>query len=309
MPVYADVARAVRDLSRSQNAAVKAEQLRALGLSRHAILARVKRGRLVPRFKGVYVVGDPELLPLAAESAALLAIGDNAVLSHRSAARVWGLAGADPQVIDVTVIGRRPHPREGVRLHYVKTITDLTTHSNLRITTPARTLIDFASRATSSELADAFGDARARRLLTDRELDAALKRAPRNHPGAAIVRAMLREGGTYDRSKAERLMRALCKQAELPQPLPNIVLNGHLVDFLWPDQKLIIEVDGYDSHGNRRAFEDDRRRDQTHVAAGYVVVRITWHQLQHEPIALAARIAQALAHRAAGLTNLLTNCS
>jgi very-short-patch-repair endonuclease len=246
----------------------------------------------------VYIVGDPELLPLASESAALLSFGEDAVLSHRSAAAIWGLAQPNPQMIDVTAIGRRPHPREGIRLHYAKVLQDTTTHQNLRVTTPARTLIDFASQASSSELSDAFGDARAKRLITDRKLNAALKRAPRNHPGAAVIRAMLREGGTCDRSKAERLMRTLCRQAELPQPITNIVLNGHLVDFFWPDQRLIIEVDGYDTHGNRRAFENDRRRDQTHVAAGYVVIRITWRQLQHEPIALAARIARALAHRA-----------
>jgi very-short-patch-repair endonuclease len=299
MPADGDVARAVRRLSRSQNAAVRAEQLHAIGLTRHAILARVKRGRLVPRFKGVYIVGDPALLPLANESAALLSLGDRAVLSHRSAATVWGLAEPDPQVIDVTVIGSRPHAREGVRLHYAKSLTDTTTHSNLKLTTPARTLIDFASQASSSELADAFGDARAKRLITDAKLNAALKRAPRNHPGAAVVRGMLREGGTYDRSKAERLMRALCREAELSQPLTNVLLNGYLVDFLWPDQRLIVEVDGYGTHGNRLAFENDRRRDQAHVAAGYVVIRITWQQLQREPIALAARIAQALARRAA----------
>ena len=299
MPVDVDVARAVQRLSRSQNAAVRAEQLHAVGLSRHAILARVKRGRLVPKFKGVYIVGDPELLPLATESAALLSLGENAVLSHRTAAAIWGLAQPDPQVIDVTVIGCRPHRRDGVRLHYAKALTDVTIESNLRITTPARTLIDFASQASTSELADAFGEARANRLITDAKLNAALKRTPRNHPGAAVVRRMLAEGGTYDRSKAERLMRALCHQAELPQPLTNLILNGHLVDFFWPAQRLIVEVDGYGTHGNRLAFENDRRRDQTHFAAGYVVIRITWLQLQHEPLAVAVRIAQSLVQRAA----------
>jgi very-short-patch-repair endonuclease len=175
----------------------------------------------------------------------------------------------------------------------------MTVHENLAITTPARTLIDFASQASTSELADAFGEARAKRLITDKKLKAALERAPRNHPGAAIVRAMLCEGGTYERSKAERLLRSLCKKAELPQPVTNTTLHGYLVDFLWPDERLIIEVDGYGTHGNRQAFENDRRRDQVHVAAGYVVVRITWEQLQSEPLAVAVRIAQALAIRAA----------
>jgi very-short-patch-repair endonuclease len=293
------LAREVTRVSRRHNGAISTEELLRAGLTADGIRARVRRGRLVWQFHGVYTVGDPRLMPLARPSAALLSLGECAVLSHRSAAAVWGLAEPDPQVIDVALVGANRRGRQGVRLHRVKTLTDITTHSNLRITTPARTLIDFASQATSSELSDAFGEARAKRLITDAKLHAALRRAPRNHRGAAIVRRLLNQGGSYDRSRAERLMRSICRQAELSQPLTNVILNGHLVDFFWPEQRLIVEVDGYDTHGNRQAFENDRRRDQTHIAAGYVVIRITWHQLQHGPIALAARIAQALARRAA----------
>jgi predicted transcriptional regulator of viral defense system len=204
MGVRRSLAREVMVLSRRHNGAIAAEELERVGLTREAIRARVRRGRLVRAFHGVYIVGDPELMPLAKQSAALLSLGEDAVLSHRSAAAVWGLAEVDTQVIDVTIIGANRRRRGGVRLHRVKTLADTTHHSNLRITTPARTLIDFASQASTSELADAFGEARAKRLLTDAKPYAALKRAPRNHPGAAVVRAMLREGGTYDRSKAVR---------------------------------------------------------------------------------------------------------
>ncbi len=160
-------------------------------------------------------------------------------------------------------------------------------------------MIDLAAEASAAELAEAFGEARAKRLVTDAELKAALSSLPPNHCGAAIVRRLLREGGsTYDRSKAERLMRRLLKTAGLPQPRVNVMLGGYLVDFLWPDAKLIVEVDGYATHGDRTAFENDRLRDQAHAAAGYVVVRITWRQLQHEPLAVVARIAQILARRA-----------
>jgi very-short-patch-repair endonuclease len=287
--------------SRAQNGAIDTEQLRAAGLTRHAIHARVKRGRLVRQFHGAYVVGDPELMPLARQSAALLSLGPTALLSHRSAAALWGLATADPEMIDVTIVGCNRRPREGVRLHRVQRLDprDIATQSNLRVTSPARTMLDFAVQATPTELADAFGEARAKRLLTDAALTGALKRAPRNHQGAALVRTMLREGGTYDRSKAERLMRRLCRQAQLPQPLVNVRLSGFLVDFYWPDHRLIVEVDGYGTHGSRRAFESDRRRDQVQAAAGYLVIRITWRQLQDEPLAVIARIAQAMVQRAA----------
>ena len=288
-------------LSRAQQGAVTVEQLWKAGLTRTEVRTRVRHGRLVHLFRGVYSVGDPALMPLVRPSGALLSLGPDALISHRSAAALWGLTEADPSIVDVTIAGRNLRPRPGIRLHRVKQLhpTDATTRENLRLTSPARTMIDFAPQATSSELHQAFGDARAKRLVTDRALNAALDRLPKNHPGAAIVRAMLREGSTYDRSKAERIVRQLCRESELPQPVVNHHLHGFLVDFLWPEEKLILEVDGYGTHGTRQAFENDRRRDQVHAAAGYVVIRVTWDQLLNEPLAVLARIAQALARRAA----------
>jgi very-short-patch-repair endonuclease/predicted transcriptional regulator of viral defense system len=301
MAVRRDLPRRIARIQRGQNGAISGDQMRAAGISRGAIRARMARGRLVRVFRDVYAAGDPELMPLVRSAAALLAIGEDSALSHRSAASVWGLAHADPFTVDVTVAGRKLGTRDGIRVHCVRSLhrDDTSTHENLRLTSPARTLIDFASDATTSELHHAFAEARAKHRLTDAALLAALHRLPSNHPGAAIVRAMLKAGDTYDRSTAERLMRKLCRQAELPQPLVNRPLHGFLVDFLWPDLKLILEVDGHGTHGTRRAFENDRRRDQVHAAAGYLVIRVTWEQLEQEPLAVIARIAQALARRAA----------
>lgn len=86
---------------------------------------------------------------------------------------------------------------------------------------------------------------------------------------------MLRDGASYDRSAAERLARSLCHEAQLPQPLVNRPLHGFLVDFLWPEAMLVLEVDGYATHSGRRAVERDRRRDQVLVPAGFVVIRVT----------------------------------
>jgi len=295
------ISRRITRLSRAQNGALTTEQLHSVGLTRDAIRTRVRHGRLVWLFPGVYAAGDPELMPLVRPTAALLSLGETAVLSHRSAVAVWGLVEADPDTIHVTVVGRNPRLRAGVRIHRVAQLhpADLTTHVNLRLTTPARSSIDFAAEAGSAELHEAFGDGRAKRLINDRKLHAALLRAPHNHPGAAIIRRMLHAGATYDRSKAERVMRRLCREAQLAQPLVNVRLHGFLVDFFWPDARLIVEVDGYGTHGTRQAFENDRRRDQVHIAAGFVVIRVTWDQLRHEPLAVIARVAQALAHRAA----------
>ena len=132
-------ARDIVRLSRSQNGAIKDAQLRSLGLTRDAIRARVARGRLVRRFPGVFVVGDPALMPLADASAALLSLGQDSLLSHRSSLAVRGLVQADAEVIDITVVARNPRPRQGVRLHRVRRPDrrDIATHRNLRLTATA----------------------------------------------------------------------------------------------------------------------------------------------------------------------------
>ncbi len=287
----------------SQNGAVSWSQLREAGLTPGAIRARVARGTLVHVFYRAYTLADPNLLTYGREAAALLSVGPGAVLSHGTAARVWGIADTDRATIDVTLVGRQAGARPGVRLHRAARLhpADIRTRSNLRLTSPARALIDFAGQASREELDQAFGEARAKRLITDASLEAALRRAPTNHPGAAIIRRRLRgdPGSTYTRSKGEQRMRHLMKTAELPQPLVNTKVRGFTADFLWPDARLILEVDGHDTHGDRLAFERDRRRDQIHAAAGYTVIRVTWLQLRDEPLAVVARIAQALAVRAA----------
>jgi very-short-patch-repair endonuclease len=102
------------------------------------------------------------------------------------------------------------------------------------------------------------------------------------------------------RSEAERRLLGLIKRAELPVPSCNARLHGFEVDALWAGRKLVLEVDGYAFHGHRAAFERDRRRDQTHAADGYRVIRVTWRRLQREPLAVVARLAQALSAPAPG---------
>jgi very-short-patch-repair endonuclease len=206
-------------------------------------------------------------------------------------------------VIDVTLVDSNPRRRDGIRFHYVSDLDsrDISTESNLKLTSPARALIEFGSQATSSELEHAFGEARAKRLINEHKLQQALDLAPQNNPGAARIRYLLQTepATTYTRSKAERVLRTMLTTADLPQPQSNVPLLGYTADFLWAEHRLILEVDGYGTHGNRLAFESDRKRDQVHIAAGYTVIRVTWDQLLNEPYAVIAGIAQALALRAA----------
>ena len=102
-------------------------------------------------------------------------------------------------------------------------------------------------------------------------------------------------GPRRTRSWGERRLLALVRQAGLPVPMTNRMLNGHEVDAVWADHRLIVEIDGYDFHGGRRAFETDRARDAAHVAAGYRVIRFTANQLRDEPLIVIGQLSAALA--------------
>jgi very-short-patch-repair endonuclease len=163
------------------------------------------------------------------------------------------------------------------------------------ITAAARTLLDLASEASADELGRAIAEAHALGLTTEADLRAAAERAPKRAGAAALNAELRREGGPqWTESEGERRMLALIRKAGLPPPRTQIRIAGWPADFLWPNQRLIVEVDGYPFHSGRRAFERDRRRDQAHIAAGYTVIRVTWRQLTEEPLTAVATIARAL---------------
>ena len=243
------------------------------------------------------MVGHEALAPHARETAALLAVGERTVISHSSAAVLWGFAAAGDGYDDihVTVIGRRPHRRPGVRLHYASSLDprDLRRLHGLPVTAPARTLFDLAATGYPG-LERAFGDAHAQRLVTAREIEDLLERAgPR--AGTRALRALQSDNASgFTRSKAERILRGLLRSANLPLPRFNARLAGYEVDAVWPERRLVVEVDGYAYHGHRAQFERDRRKDLALTAAGYRVIRVSWRQLTQEPFALIAVISSAL---------------
>ncbi len=303
-PVWAPVQvigrgeREIERLAALQKGFAMREQLLAAGLGRGAISHRLTNGRLYLRYPGVYLVGRNHLEAFGEEMAVILYYRGHAVLSHRSAAFVWGLIETRPAKLTLTIVGKDRHPRPGVRLHRVRGLDrlDLRACQRLPVTAPARALLDLAGDSSDAELEEAVGAAAGRGLADPHELRAALERAPGRSGTGRLRRLLDHEGATgFARSKAERRLRDLLRAAELPLPLVNIHLHGFLVDFLWPDAKLVVEVDGYEFHNDRAAFERDRRRDQVLAAAGYRVIRVTWRQLWDEPIAVIARIAQALA--------------
>lgn len=287
---------ALARIAAAQHGIVHRRQLAAVGIGRHGVRRRVRDGRLHPRLPGVFAVGYPRTDEIARLVAGLLYVGEDCVVSHRSAAALWELAPV-PEAVHLTRQGLGVHPRPGLRVRRVAAldVRDVRLHRGLPVTAPARALLDLAADADDGALERALAQARMRRLVTDGDLDAALGRSP-SRPGARRLRRVMAavNGAVITRSAAERLIRRLVAAAGLPMPETNAHLLGYEVDFLWREQKLILEMDGFEFHRHRHQFESDRRRDQLLTAAGYRVIRVTWRQLRDEPVAIAVRIAQAL---------------
>lgn len=255
--------RGLRALARRQNGNVTWEQLLAGGVTPAQVRTGLARGRLRRDWPRVYTLGDPDLIPLCRESGVLLWLGPEAVISHQTALAVWDLGSADPDRIHVTTTGRKVRPRPGVRIHRTTHLhrRDTTTYANLRLSAPARAIIECAPTIDTDR---AIADAMARGILRRRQLDDALARAPTNHPGAAVLRKRLQsEGGpVLTRSSYERKLRGLIRAAGLPLPVSNARVHGFELDFYWPEHRLNVEVDAFSTHGSQRSFEHDRRRDQ-----------------------------------------------
>ena len=295
---FVDETRALR-VAAKQDGVISARQLAAAGVSADVAARRVKAGVLRRVHRGVYLYGAVAGLR-AAEWAALLACGARAVLSHHSALALWGLAER-PAEVDVTQpADGRPH--RGVRRHRRPIAPqERTERHGLPVTTPARTLLDVASSMPAVELARLIEEAQVRRLVTRRELEDALERG-RHRRGAPAMRAVLALGDepALTRSEAEKRLRDLIRAARLPMPRANARVGRYEVDALWPEQRLIVEIDGFAFHGTRAAFERDRRKDAELIALGYRVIRITWRRLVHEPHAVIATLAAALSARQIG---------
>jgi very-short-patch-repair endonuclease len=244
--------------------------------------------------RGVYLVGLLES-PYSPLMAATLAAGPGAVLSHYAAAVLWGLVAARDGPIDVTVPGRKARNRPGVRVHRAALHpADAMRHHGIPVTSPARTLLDLATRVAQRDLDRAVEEAHIHRRVNTHSLDEQLLRYPR-HRGARRLRNATPAEPRLTRSEAERRMLELIRDAGLPRPQTNVRIAGYEVDLLWRAQKLVVEIDGYGFHSSRRSFERDRRKEADLVAAGLRVARVTWRQVTGEALGVAARLATALA--------------
>lgn len=288
------VEREIARIGRRQDNVITGEQALAAGLGRGALAHRVKTGAMQRLHTGVYLLGPAPPTPLGKARAAAFAVGADAVVSHRSAASLFGLLPENGGDIDITVAGRNPGRRPGVRRHRVATLPrqDVTNVNGIKVTSIARTICDLAATESARDTEHAFQEALYRDKAVDRAIAAVLEREPRRR-GAPVIRSLLRDP-RLTRSERERRLLKLVEQAELPRPLTNVPLNGYVADLYWPEHNLIVEFDGWQGHGHRRAFESNRKRDQVMLAAGLRTLRVTDRQLTNGAIALIARIAQSM---------------
>jgi very-short-patch-repair endonuclease len=196
-----------------------------------------------------------------------------AVLSHRSAAALWGLL-RQPDLVDVTLPGKAGHRhRRGIRVHHSLLLSpDQTTiRRNIPVTNPSRTLTDLRRSLPRPQFAAALRQAEFLRLPIDA--------APEPD---------------HTRSELETRFLALCRRHRLPQPEVNVRVGPFIADFLWSERRLIVEVDGYRAHGTPSAFERDRARDVELRLLGYQALRFTWAQVVDRPREVARALSLLL---------------
>lgn len=271
-------------------------ELEALGLGADAVDKRSRNGRLHRVHRGVFSL-SPSLTSRGRARAAVLACGDAAVLSHRSAAHLQGLFRAAPQRIDVTLptrAGRRKRP--GITIHRSAiTSAEITTDGCLPVTSLARTLLDLAEVVPHRILIAAIDRAEDLRLLDLRDVRAALDAHPHRHGAAKLTKAIAQYAqGPVARSVLERDFLALCTGHGLPKPRVNRSLGAYEADFHWPEHRLVAETDGRAHHQRRRAFTKDRVRDAELLVDGWRTVRFTYAQVLHEAAWVAAILRRLL---------------
>lgn len=294
--VEGSVEECIAAIAAMQRGRIARRQLHHAGVSDGAISRLVKRRFLIPVHPGVFAVGHLGAIPLARETAALLAIRRPAILSHRSAAALWSLAAASGPV-DVLVRGGSARSPAGVQVHRTRNLgaADVRIRHGLPVTSPARTLLDQADGSSDRQIELAFNELLVQHQLRVGDLTELLRRS-NGRQGIGILKALVDSHGApkISRSEAEKRVLALLRAAQLPAPRTNVPLLGFEVDFFWPDHRFVLEFDSFQFHSTQRALERDRSKDGILIAAGYVPMRITWRELRDEPYAVIARIAATL---------------
>jgi very-short-patch-repair endonuclease len=291
----------IAELAERQHGVVSRQQLLGFGVTEEAVEVRLEAGRLHRLHRGVYAVGHRVLSRERRWMAAVLFCGTDAVLSHRSAAALWSIRPSSSAAIDVTV-PTKSRSRGNVRRHFgVLPADEVTVERGIPVTTVPRTIFDLAAASSVDVVEYALRESEYRRLYDRLSLRDLLGRYP-GRRGTRSVRECLARRATAPpgrvRSRLEEHFLPFLRRYRLPLPQLNAWIplepKGCEVDCLWPARKQIVELDGFEGHGTRGAFREDRARDRRLRVAGYGVARIAWAQLDDEAGEIAADLRSLL---------------
>jgi predicted transcriptional regulator of viral defense system len=284
-------------LAARQHGVVARRQLLAHGIDGELIQRRLESGHLHRVHLGVYAVGHPNLTPNGRLMAAVLACGADALLSHRSAAALWGIAARRSGRIDVTVHRESSRSRPGIAIHRPRELQsgDRRSRYGIPVTAPSRTLLDLAGVLGAPALREAIQAAdRCELLEVDRLIEIATHSSGRRGTGTLLSLLSRYRPLPETRSWLEDRFLPLVDDAGLSRPAVDVVVEGFEVDCLWPDERVIVELDSYGFHRDPETFESDRRRDVALQLAGYVVLRFTYRRVVDEPREVIAELVAAL---------------
>jgi hypothetical protein len=291
------------ELAKKQHGVVSVRQLLGpLGYSQSAVRRAVSVGRLHRLHRGVYAVGYSRVPTAGLCLAAVLASGPEALLSHASAAWLWEISRRGPAPFEVTSPQPR-RPRPPLRLHHARNLTveDRYVIDNIPVTSLARTYLDLAATVPHHALERSLDSGEQCGLFDLGPVEAVLARNA-GHPGAGRLRRAL---GIYRplnvlRSGLEGCFLERVRKAGLPEPSTNITVGGYELDVYWPEERFVVELDVYETHGTHAAFENDRLRQEDLLLLGIGMIRVTGPRFDREPQAVIERVARLLADRRGG---------
>lgn len=296
-PQYDSIGEEGRDrrlatLAAGQSGVVTRGQLLAVGFSAAAVQRAVQAGRLHVRHRGVYAVGHPVLPREGRWLAAVLACGDGAVLSHRSAAALWDLRASSRALVDVTSARHRTAPR-GIALRRTVRLApwEVTVHAGIPVTTVSRTLADLAAVLRLRDLERTLERAETQQVLDAR---AVLRSATCRSGAVAVRRVLAAWRPSRTKSELEVALLLLIERSGLPRPEVNALIEGFEADLLWRRERVVAEADSLQFHLSRAAMERDRRRDAVLAARGYRVLRFTDRQVRARPSEVTDALAIAI---------------
>lgn len=287
------------DLAELQYGVVTYRQMRELGLSNGHIHRASKASRLHRVHRGVYSVGHKRLSRNGHCLAGVLACGEGTVLSHRSAAWIWGFLPGFPLEPEVTVPSRG-HRRRGIRVYRTAGMPDrdCTTLEGIPVTSAARTLFDLAGAVSARDRSRAVDRAKRTGHLDLAELDAILARRSRTIEAQLLRQALsLYRKPVFDRARSELLFLDALEKEGLSLPKLNCWEGKWEIDAYWEAERFAVEVDGWETHGSREAFENDRLRQEEMKLAGIDCIRISARRIETEPQQVAQNLRVFLSRR------------